>query len=287
MSLQSATPDNSTDGFWLHFRKYQNDAAAASSTQHPVRIYGATGSLIAAILGANGEGLTYARLYASNGSYVDSSQSWTPYGNNYADGFTMIIDIHVYNNESGKATMDVFINNALLWTLTNTGGYALGMKSANLMHCNTRAGTFSCYSELIVANFDTRNLRVGAYVPSADGTYTDGNGTYADIDETSTDSAAITLGVIGDKQSYAVTRYGNPSIGGILAVAVNGLVSSDGLRDLQAGLRIGGVDYFSADLNLGLSPSATSVVWSAHPGTGGNLPQNPATDIEVIYKAVA
>ena len=118
-------------------------------------------------------------------------------------------------------------------------------------------------------------------------TYTDGAGTYADIDETSPDGNAITLAAVGDKQSYTVSKLGSPSLSGILALAVNGLVASDGTNDLQAGLRIGGADYFSSDLGLGASPSATSVVWNTNPADGGYLPQNPATDIEVIYKAVA
>ena len=158
------------------------------------------------------------------------------------------------------------------------------MRSPTLYNNNS---SYVVHSEFIVANFDTRNLRVGTYIPFADGTYTDGSGTYADIDETSPDGNAITLAAVGDKQSYTVSMYGSPSLSGILAIAVNGLVASDGTHDLQAGLRIGGVDYFSSDLNVGAAPSATSVVWNTHPADGGYLPQNPATSIEVIYQAVA
>lgn len=293
IELQTATPDNSTEGYWLHFRKYSSvsDIQLGGYKQNPLLIYDGSGNLsfYLNVSSASGSyGYVSARVYASNGSAVDSGIDYDTFAN-ATEFTTQDIDVHVYTNSSGHAVAEFYRNNTLRQTVTNTGGSSRGMKRAVFTTPVTYNGSYSyvVFSEFIVANFDTRNLRVGTYIPSADGTYTDGAGTYADIDETSPDGNAITLAAVGDKQSYTVSKLGSPSLSGILALAVNGLVASDGTNDLQAGLRIGGADYFSSDLGLGASPSATSVVWNTNPADGGYLPQNPATDIEVIYKAVA
>ena len=229
-----------------------------------------------------------ARVYDHTGAYADSGVTSVLWGTG-GHSQPLTIDVHVYTNSQGDAQIDVYRDSVLTLTATATNGYSRGMAYAVFKNASLYpwATYYSVYSEFIVANFDTLNLRVGTYYPSANGAYTDGAGSYTDIDESSPDGNVNTLPATGDKKSYAVTRHGNPTLGAILAVAVNGLVASDGTRDLQAGLRIGGVDYFSNDLGLGANLSAKSIVWNTNPADGGYLPQNPATDIEIIYKAVA
>ena len=250
-------------------------------------IYDQSNNLIAGLLGTLGWGNVKARVYANDLTYSETSNFAGVYGNDVVDGITVTVDIHVYTNENAYAQLDVFVNGNQVATVTDTSGYNCGMKKAVFARPIANTGYYCIYSEFIVANFDTRGLRVGTYIPTGDGTYTDGAGTYANIDETNPDTAVIALAEVGDKQSYTLAKYGSPSLPSILAVAVNGLVSSDGTNDMQAGLRIDGVDYFSADLGLGASFTPTSVVWNRHPGNNGWLPQNPASDIEVIYKVVA
>ena len=284
MALLSPVPGNTTEGYWLHYRKYQNGQYNANG-QDPVTIYDADGNL-SAVLVDSYHANTRARVYANDNTYTDSGETAVIYGS-LSNGVTVSIDIHVFTDANGDAKMEVYVNQALVLSVIDTSGYSRGISYVVLRQGTTAGNYYNVYSEFIVANFDTRNLRVGTYIPAGDGTYTDGTGSYADIDETNPDGTAITLANVGDKRSYTLSKYGNPGLSGILAVAVNGLVASDGTNDLQAGLRIGGVDYFSSDLNLGAAPLPTSMVWNAHPGTAAHLPQNPATDIEVIYKAVA
>jgi len=286
ITLASPAPANSAEGFWVHCRKYQ-DNTDHYVNDHPITIYDENNNISAQIINGSEKGAIRARIYANDGTYTDSDISYAFFHYTTVNGSTVTIDLHVYTNGSGQAKIDAYINGSFGVSATDTSGYNRGMKSATFKRITLNSTWYHVWSEFIVANFDTRNLRVGTYYPSADGTYTDGTGTYADIDETTLDANVITLAEVGDQQSYGVTKHGTPVLGGILAVAVNGLIASDGTNDLQAGLRIGGVDYFSSDLNLGATPRATSVVWNAHPGTGLFLPQNPATDIEVIYKAVA
>ena len=287
ITLQSPTPANSTDGFWVHCRKYQNDMHGAGTGIYPIILYNEADQPVAALYTSVGYGWVSARVWANDGTYSASGESSAFYTNDVVDNVTLTFDLHVYTTGDGKARFDAYVDGTLRLTITDESSYQRGMSYAKFGAVHADPAKYCVYSEFLVANFDTRGLRVGTYIPSADGTYTDGEGTYADIDETNPDGAAIILAEVGDKQSYTVSKYGSPGLAGILAIAVNGLVASDGTNDLQAGLRIGGVDYFSADLGVGVSALRTCVVWNTNPADGKHLPQNPATDIEVIYQAVA
>jgi hypothetical protein len=192
----------------------------------------------------------------------------------YLDGENVNLDWYVDAVLTGSASVAGSLRDIKTITFGSTNGYV-----------DDRAIYSLHISEIIVSTYDTRYLRVGCYYPSADGTHTDGTGGYSDIDEIATDANTVALAAAGDAQSVALTQHGAPTLSGVLAVAVNGLVSSDGPNDLQAGLRIAGTDYYSADLGVGSTPEARSVVWSVHPGTSGNLPQDPSA-VELIWKAV-
>lgn len=228
--------------------------------------------------------------YLLTASYVDNaSVRWRVYGADGASGESTTAsvvngsyDFHYYADGS-NVKLNVYINSALVWTAVAANTTPRQLATVNF----NSTGDVSGFSEFIVADQDTRGLRVGTYFPSADGTYTDGTGSYADIDETVPDGSAITLTNVGDKHSIAISKYGTQPLSAVLAVAVSGLVSTDGTNDLQVGLRIGGVDYFSDDLNVGLNPDRRNVVWNTHPGGGALMPQDPAADIEVIWKSVA
>lgn len=144
------------------------------------------------------------------------------------------------------------------------------------------------WSEIIVADVDTRNMRYGTCYPTADGTHTDGTGTYADIDESGvTDANSIILAAAGDRQSWSVTKHGAHGGGAITAVVLNGLIASDGTNDMQASIRIGGVDYDSADLGLTAAAEGKSVVFNTRPDTSAGWGTTDITALEFGYEAVA
>jgi hypothetical protein len=201
-----------------------------------------------------------------------------------------VIDVHVY--KSGSDTrLDVYANSALVATATVVGETNPGVAQILL------GGPYNGYtldddarfhwSEFIVANEDTRFYRVGIWVPTGLGTHTAGTGTFADIDEIGTDANAVLLGSVGDRESWTVTMAGTHPLGGIRAVAINGLVASDGTNDLQASIRIGSADYDSADLGVTLAPMATSVIWDENPATTAPWGTLDLTTLEYGYQAVA
>lgn len=192
-------------------------------------------------------------------------------------------DFHCYTS-AGSTYLEIYLNKALVDILTVSGTNP-GLKQ---LTAKTAINTQSHYfSEFILADTDTRELRVLTCYPSGNGAHTAGVGTYADIDETATDASAITLESVGDMETWTVTRVSAPAAAGVLAVCVNGLVASDGANDMQAVVRISGTDYLSADLGLTNVITPSCVVWNTNPATSDSWGVlNPAT-LEYGYKAVA
>ena len=282
-SLISATPSNNTDGYWLHFRKYQNSNTFRTKTT-PLTLYASDGSLSFQFYNVDNGGVQ-ARLYANNNSYVSSGTSYDFYAEiTGVVSTTIAVDIHVFTNADGKAEAHVYQNGHRKITVVNTNGYHRGLSYVALSHVSD-AGV-AIYSEVIAADFDPRKLRLGTYYPSADGYYNDGTGSYADVDELAPDGAVVTLSNTGEKKSYAVAKYGSPATGTIISVLAHTRARTiDDTVDMQVGLLIDSQDYFSSKLALSGSLANVQRSWSANPA-GGSWPSNLAGALELIHTLV-
>jgi hypothetical protein len=264
-------------GWWLQYR-YRLNWTAGPVGQ--IRLYDASNNLV---LSSNSSTAAHQfTAYNTTGSASSAVAITLP-----GAAAPYEVSFHGYT-QSGNAKVDVFISGTLVGSISVAGSNR-GLSYARFTQTAETSENYQRhFSEFIIADQDTRGMRVGTYYPSANGVYTDGTGSYLDIDESGLpDANNIILANPGDKESYAMSRHGSPTLPAIIAVSANGIVASDGTNDLQAGLRIDDVDYYSSDLGAGIAPAAKCVVWNAHPGTGGYLPQNPAANMQVIYKAVA
>lgn len=268
------------DGWWLHFRISFDTGDPAlfdledffscrdgSSALSAYSYYVQNGIITFSAVGAGG-----TRADATNWDIVDGA------------GAYYNVDVHCYTS-GGNAVLVVYMDGGIIATASVTGENNRGIKSATLSCPYT--GTYSIYlSEFIVADEDTRNYRCGTYYPSSDGTHTDGTGAYSDIDETTTDSAAITLASVGDKQSWGITKHGTHGTAGIRAVCLNGLLASDTVNDLQALIYMSSVDYNSADLGISGSPRPLSVPFNTRPDTSSPWGLADLTDFEFGVEVV-
>lgn len=290
--LKSETPANSADGFWLHFNKYQVTNSATTSA-NPVVITNAAGQEVFS-LQIKALDAVALRLYSSSNTYVDSANTAALYGNNPENNNRLFhVDIHVYTTAAGHAQADAYRAGHLVATVTNTTGYARGAYKLQFRGTNNKTATGAgpyptYYSEFIVANFDTRHLRVNTCYPASDGTYTEATGGYANIDEVSRTTDSVLIANIGDRYSFKTARHGNPASKPIIAVAVNcSGYSPDDTAGLQTGLRIGGADYYADSLSdlLG-TVSQSYAIFTANPAGGESFPSDMANEVEVIFKAV-
>jgi len=279
-TLESAA----TSGAWIHFRT--RCGSSMNTNVHDraelIEVLDSSGNPVIETTSAVDAAFVFTVYNAAGGSATTTSASagFVPSSaktldfHYYLDGENVNLDWYVDAVLTGSASVAGSLRDIKTITFGSTNGYV-----------DDRAVYSLHISEIIVASYDTRYLRVGCYYPSADGTHTDGTGGYADLDEIETDANAVTLSSVGNAQSVQLTKHGTQPYPGVLAIAVNGLVASGGTNDLQAGLRIDGEDYYSANLGVGTTPEARSIVWSTNPA-GGQLPQDPS-QIELIWKVVA
>lgn len=282
-SLPIATPDNTTDGYWVHFRKYQD--VGQFYWRQPFDIYTPGGAVSFRFYQPSQDSLVKAVLYSNTGATVESGLTDQLYGQNGGVvGVAITVDIHVFTNANGHAEAHVFKNGHRIITLTNTNGYHRGCSYVRLANiCKSR---WAFYSEVIVADFDTRRLRVNSYYPSAAGYYTDGVGNYTAIDESYPDGAVVQFNTTGEKQSYKVAKHGSPAAGSIVGIAVASRArTADDSIDLQMGLRLDDQDYFATPFAVSGALGNFNRVWSAHPG-GGALPQDLTTNFEIVHQVI-
>lgn len=282
-NLKVETPANSPDGFWLHFNKWQ-DTDRNTGDANNVTIYDETGNLTFILLNPALGGKL--RLYANNDSYVDGPNITSLYNTSPDNNIMMHIDIHVYTNTNGHAQADIYRSGHFCSTVTNTNGYARGGRTFKLQG-NSGWGPIYVYSEVIIANFDTRNLRVKTCIPTSNGLYTDAIGGFDNIDEVSRTEDKVSIVNLDDRFSFKTTPHGQASNKPIIAVGVNCHgYSPDDTAGIFAGLRINGVDYYAnTTIPLLGTISGGTYVFTGHPNGGGNFPTNIADDVEVILKA--
>jgi hypothetical protein len=131
-------------------------------------------------------------------------------------------------------------------------------------------------SEIVVADEDTRNIRVSDKNSLSAGTHSDWAGT---VDSLSSAN-------VGDVSTFAYANGTQPPLTGVRAIAMNAQMAADG-GNVQAVLRKGGVDYKSGSLNADATAKGIGHVWNSDPSGGsfGRLDDLAALEFGVEHIA--
>lgn len=124
----------------------------------------------------------------------------------------------------------------------------------------------SFYSEIIVADGDTRNARLNLLRPQAVGAYNQWLGPVSALSDDDP-TTGMTTTVTGQNQSTVLTPYtGAPNISNVvqMTTSVRGLNSPDRLRHL---IRKSGVDYLSDPFTLPFEKAQQITDWAINPAT--------------------
>lgn len=280
ITLPSEVGANSADGWWFHGRAYSNVAATSIDNETFLLAKDGSGNNVVYSSTVNDAAFEFT-VYGSGGA-TGISNTWS---SGWGLATLCMFDLHVYTL-AGVAHLDVYANAALVASAT-VAETNRGIKTIILGSTSATASSLF-WSEFLIADTDTRHLRVITAVPSGNGTYTSSPGTFSDIAESATDTANITINAVGDKESWTVTRTGTPGTAAVVAVALNGILFSDNTNDLQALVRVAGSDYTSTDLGLTSTAKPTFAVWNTNPATGGAWGvETNINSVEFGYQAVA
>lgn len=146
------------------------------------------------------------------------------------------------------------------------------------------------FSQVMGADFDTRDSRYYQQVPAALGTLTDGSGAVSDINETVLDeSTSVSLPTSGNKRSFTHPTLTLPAgymIGAVCAAArgrINGSGPSDGklgIYDITAA-----TSYLSSGLSLNSGYEPRGAYWAPNPNTATDWTAADWNDAEIILAA--
>jgi hypothetical protein len=200
------------------------------------------------------------------------------------------IDVRV-DITAPNIVVDLYRDN-VLWisnTVTNNGKLkpeALLWKTFDLTAGNITDWLY--VSEFIVADEDTRGMRLAEMTPSGAGNYSQWVGNHVETgdDDLSTGASSDTT---GQKLSSTQTAYGGPATSAMRAVVVKNTVSTRGgvVNDIRNFVRISATDYNGAGLGVGEGITLLSTVWDQNPNTSADWGSADLAAIEIGVESLA
>lgn len=268
---------SSVTTLWLHFESYQS-----SSTYGPrwVRLYNSTGQEVAYVGTSNGGSSTTLKFFYWNGTaFVGSA---TTFGMP-TSGTLVTLDLKIVCGVSGS------------WQWYQ-GGTLLDSGAISDADCDNIArvrfigqGSTGRFSQIMGADFDTRDCKYMQKLANANGANTDGTGSYTDIDEVQlSDADAIVLPATGNKKTFTKASYTLPGgyVIGALCVGARGRVSGGTVTDGQMIVRSGGTDYFSGNLVYTGGYEPRGHLWETDPATAAAFTATGFNNAEFGLKGV-
>jgi len=258
-----------SENAWVHFSWafYRTSSWQSYADIWFCRLHDGNGDLVAEIGATNG--VPEITVYGTD----DSTQT--------ATGSTACVmdqrytfDLHVAQSGSDVVAV-LYQDGVAIATATLAGKSARDTQAVHFRGGINYSTIESYLSEVIVADEDTRSMRLYTLAPTADGAQTDWSGGYADVDETTPDGTEISTTTADATSTF--THAGGVA-GSVRAVAVSAYFrAADDGSDVDAVLRIAGTDYSAAlDADPGLSLTHGQAIWNTSPATG-----SPITDSEI------
>ena len=277
IDLGSMVGDSSATGWWAHFRLASGPFTTSANLTF-FEVKDTLGNIVAS-LGATAAAVS-GRLYSyQSGTFTELST-----GASIGSLLVTTWDVHCYTS-GGDSFFDVYLNSLLLVSISRVTDSNGGFKTGTVKTPQDVAGRYDYFSEVVVADMDTRGYRVKTLVPIGAGTEVDWTGTFAEIDEIVPDADSIQAVAIGNIGTFTTGGLASANMA-IAAVCVNGIISNNGVNDVQAVLRKGSVNYPSADIGVTSGAVPYCTVFNDDPSTGTGWLTDDLTAVEFGFKAV-
>ena len=198
-----------------------------------------------------------------------------------------VINVHHWT-EGGNSYLNVYINGSLDIEASLTSDSNNGFDEIQMIGGIITGDRYLFTSELILANEDTRDMRVLTLEPTGDGTHTDW-GAYTDLDDIVAGASYLSPISVGDAQTFTAPTIDSGLLDGmgVAAVAVNVLGAAGVNEDLQALIRVSGTDYSSSDLGMGAETQGQQAIWETNPSTAEAWGVDNLSGLEFGFKSVS
>lgn len=206
---------------------------------------------------------------SANVNKIDVLVNYTAVG-----GYVRVyVDQTEYINYSGDPTAG---GSSSLDELRLSGGYTLGQGG---------------WSEIIVANEDTRPLALKVLAPNGAGDVTEWTGAYTDIDEAAASDAdtasSAVAGQILTTESTGMPAGGSGEAIRAVKIVASALRGAAGPQKIAIGVKSGSSYGWSADLALDTGYTAVSHTLTADPATGQAFLREAITALKFALRSVA
>lgn len=204
------------------------------------------------------------------------------------------LDLH-WKVDGSEGVLDLFIGGTLVATYggdTDHVGGITGITQADfrgLLWASASSINDCYFSEVIVADEDTRDWRLMSLYPNGAGTYSEGTGAYTDVDEVSvSDADIISFDADGKRTSVALNNVSSSLSGlviGNVHVHARARRNGSGPQVLELGVRGSSTDGYSDPLALDTTYATVRAEFPANPGTGVAPTAGQLDDYEFILRA--
>lgn len=203
-----------------------------------------------------------------------------------------LIDIHVKIN-STTGIFEWFVAGNLM-DQPLVGNTDLFSASISFISFRSPAAVARPASEFIVRDEPTVGCRLLTMSANGNGANTDWSGSYVDIDETTVNDADfISSNTNDDVETFTLTDPASPALDKYsvesVIVSSRASVAPTGPQNIQSALRVGGTDYFSANMP-GLTSSFKNgfqAIWDQNPNTATDWLITDLAAIESGLKSIA
>ena len=255
--MRGPHPAPSSDTVWYHFRLRSGGAWGSADDGFFARIKALDTTTLCVLDTANG--LIAVQSYGdttATGTYVSG-----PAANTFID-----VDLSVQVNASNVITT-LYLNGTVASTATvsNTSG-GVGIARYFEFDVNDTNGFYM--SEFIVADTDTRGMRLSRLKPTADGNYTAYVGGFADVSDDNP-ATGVQSGTATDRESYTFPTYSLANAITAVVVTSSASVTGAGPTQIAQSLRVGTTDYDGSAITLSAAQLLATEVWALDPSDSG------------------
>jgi hypothetical protein len=259
---------------WLHFEYY-------------VAVFNGSGAYVPVVF-RNAAGVPVARLALVGSAWVFSYWNGVGFVVTGAPiaadaGVLTRMDVHLICGTSGSFALYSNGSRIALGPIASASTDAVAAVQFGAMSSLDAGSQTTFYSQVMVANFDTRDARYVCQLANANGFYTDGTGSYVDINEIVLDeTTAITLPLAGQRKSFTHGVYSLPPGYLVDALAIAGRVRNVGPSpaDVQFLLRAGGAPFDSPSLAASATYEPRGAFFPLDPATGAAWNQSDLNNAE-------
>lgn len=239
----------------------------------------------------NSAGVPIFRLVASGSNIqaqVWSSGAWVNAGAAFVVGSTLNRFDLRYTPSTTAASFDFYAGGSLIASASGLTQTGITANVRSVRHYGWQNSVTCGFSQVLAADFDTRDSRYRQGTINGNGALTDGTGGFADINEALLDeTTAIRLTAAAQRKTFTKAAITVPAGYRIGAVQVSGRARVTGaLTNAQASLRIGGVNYDSANLSPAAAYEPRQNIWETNPATSGDWTQADFNGAEPGVEAI-